>query len=80
MFNYISNECLRATLSWSLIRVGYQHKAAEIAQKNDIIMLLQETMVIDETYSKMVWRGNSKGCITLTNNDAIIEHIYQLDN
>jgi len=50
------------------------NKMYKLSRNSNTIILLQETMVSDETYVKMAWRGksvvtpgtgNSKGCITL---------------
>ncbi len=65
------------------------NKANEYVNKGNTIILLQETMITNENYLKLAWRGksvftpgtgNSQGCITLTNSDANIEHIYHLGN
>jgi hypothetical protein len=63
------------------------NKVAKCSSKQNTVALLQETMVIDDSYVKMAWRGhsvvtpgtgNSKGCITLLNSDTIIENVTHL--
>jgi len=65
------------------------NKLNKFMTKHNIIALLQETMIVDESYVKMAWRGNSivtpglgnsKGCKTLTNSDVAIDHVHHIGN
>jgi hypothetical protein len=65
------------------------NKVAKYNSKQNTVALLQETMVIDDSYVKMAWRGqsvvtpgtgNSKGYITLLSSDTIIENVIHLGN
>ncbi len=65
------------------------NRCYDIMNRMSVVVMLQETMILDDNYLKMAWRGkyvltpgtkNSKGCITLTNNDIKIEHIHHLGN
>ncbi len=66
------------------------NKAAMLQQLNpNTIIMLQETMVIDTTYIELAWKGkyiftpgtgNSKGCITLLDNDTIIYNNFIIGN
>ncbi len=65
------------------------NKAYELVKKGNFILMLQETMVVDETYLSMAWRGQyaftpgtgkSQGCITLTNASNKIEHVNHYGN
>jgi hypothetical protein len=63
------------------------NKAAKLCTKQNAVILLQETMVTDERYVQMAWRGksvvtpgtgNSKGCITLVNSDTLVENVVHI--
>jgi hypothetical protein len=65
------------------------NKAYELTTKGETIILLQETMVTNDNYLKLAWRGNSVftpgtgnslGCITLTNAGSNISLINQIGN
>jgi len=65
------------------------NRCYDITSKTTAIIMLQETMITDDNYLKLAWRGkyvftsgtkNSKGCITLMNNEMKIEHIHHLGN
>jgi len=63
------------------------NKMYDYMKKGELIVMLQETMVINENYLNLAWRGkyvftpgtgNSQGCVTLTNSASNIEHIYHI--
>jgi len=65
------------------------NKAHELMTKGETIIMLQETMVANDNYLKLAWRGNSVftpgtgnslGCITLTNATSNISLINQIGN
>jgi hypothetical protein len=65
------------------------NKAYDIIQKDNLIMMIQETMITNSRYLDLAWRGkyvftpgtgNSQGCITLTNNDVTITDIEHIQN
>jgi hypothetical protein len=65
------------------------NRAYDIINKSLAIIMLQETMIINDNYLKMAWRGNyvftpgsgnSKGCITLLDATLKAEHIHQFGN
>ncbi len=67
----------------------FLNKAYDTMQKGKMIMIIQETMIINSRNLDLAWRGkyvftpgtgNSQGCITLTHNDVMItdiEHIQK---
>jgi hypothetical protein len=65
------------------------NKAQELITKGEAIIMLQETMVANDNYLKLAWRGNSVftpgtgnslDCITLTNASSNISLINQIGN
>ncbi len=65
-------------------------KAATLQQLNpNTIIMLQETMIAESRYIDLAWRGkyiftpgtgNSKGCITLLNNDTKVHNSHIIGN
>jgi exonuclease III len=65
------------------------NKMYEVIHNTQAVIMLQETMILDDSYLKMAWRGNfvltpgtgnSKGCLTLTNSNLTIEHVHHFGN
>jgi len=65
------------------------NRCYDVMSKMTAVIMLQETMIPNDNYLKLAWRGkyiftpgtnNSKGCITLLNNEIKVEHIHHLGN
>jgi hypothetical protein len=65
------------------------NKIYNLARKGPVVALLQESMIINDNFLALAWRGkyvltpgtgNSKGCITLFSTGVEIDRVHHYDN